>query len=444
MPPTPRPFVTPPSPARLETLSASSSLSSRPQIGAARLRRWLKRRHQTAAGVVLGVLLAMPGLIPGVTPLAHAAQTQLPSRAAGDGTPSQATATSSLPPEIAQQFDEALSSAYSDVAFPGAVAGVYTPQGDWVAAIGVQDTATGEPMTTDVHQRIGSLTKTFTVTLLLQLMQEGKLSLDDPISRYVNGVPNGNAITLRNLANMTSGLVSYSNDPTWQERYFGSPTSVWTPDQLLGIALAQPVQFAPGTHWDYSNTNTILLGTTIERITGQSLGDAYRSRIIDPLGLSQTSFPDSSAAFPTPHARGYTNQTLDGQVVDATDWNPSWGWSAGEMISTLDDLHRYVHALGTGEGLLQPATQQLRLASFLTKLPPNTPEKAYGLGLGIGSGWLGHTGELPGFNTVGYYNPKLDATVVVMVNSDIAKDNQNPAPAVFERLAAALGAPISN
>jgi D-alanyl-D-alanine carboxypeptidase len=275
-------------------------------------------------------------------------------------------------------------------------------------------------------------------------MQEGKLSLDDPISRYVDGVPNGNSITLRNLANMTSGLVNYSNDATWQERYFASPTTAWMPDQLPAVAFAQPVQFAPGTQWDYSNTNTILLGHTIERVTGESLGEAYRTRIFDPLGLSQTSFFDRSAAFPLALARGYTNQGQDaGQVADATDWNPSWAWAAGGMISSLDDLHRYVHALGTGQGLLSPSTQQLRLASFLTNLPPNTPDKAYGLGLGIGYGWLGHSGELPGFNTVGYYNPKLDATVVVMVNSDIAKDNQNPAPAVFARLVAILGAPIS-
>jgi D-alanyl-D-alanine carboxypeptidase len=210
------------------------------------------------------------------------------------------------------------------------------------------------------------------------------------------------------------------------------------------VAFAQPVQFAPGTRWQYSNTNTILLGLTIERVTGRPLGEAYRTRIIQPLGLGQTSFPDRSAAFPLPHAHGYTKQGGDGeQVLDATDWNPSWGWAAGGMISTLDDLCRYVHALGTGDGLLLPHTQQLRLNSFLTGLPPNTPDKAYGLGMGIASGWLGHTGELPGYNTAAYYHPQLDAAVVVMVNWDIATDHRNPAPTVLERLAAVLGAPIT-
>ena len=203
------------------------------------------------------------------------------------------------------------------------------------------------------------------------------------------------------------------------------------------------MNFQPGAGWEYSNTNTVVLGKVIEQVTGAPLGEAYRRGVFERLGLRQTSFPDATAAFPTPHARGATEQGVEdgAPAQDATDWNPSWAWSAGALIATLDDLLRYVHALGTGEGLLEPATQRLRLSSFLLGLPPNTPQRAYGLGLGLGSGWMGHNGELPGYNTAAHYHPGLGASMVVMANSDISTAGEGPAAVVFGQLAAVLGAP---
>jgi D-alanyl-D-alanine carboxypeptidase len=173
---------------------------------AAPSRRWSRRRRLVAAGGALAALPALPGVLPGGATVARAAQAQVPAAGPGGTTRRQAGVTSSLPPELARQLTGALIGAHRELGFPGAVGGVDTPQGDWAAAIGVQDMQTGQPMTPDVHQRIGSITKTFTGTVLLQLVQEGRLSLEDPIGRYVEGVPNGQAITLRNLANMTSGL----------------------------------------------------------------------------------------------------------------------------------------------------------------------------------------------------------------------------------------------
>ena len=203
----------------------------------------------------------------------------------------------------------------------------------------------------------------------------------------------------------------------------------------------------------------MLLGLVLEQVTGKPIGELYRERIIEPLGLQGTSFPDADPSLPASHAQGYTRQgQSDREPVDATDWNPSWGGTAGEMISTVDDMLVYGRALGTGEGLLPPDQQAERLNSFLRSPPPLNADQDYGPGLVDVRGWLGHTGELPGFNTTVYYHPALDATMVVEVSSDIASGDcpedkptmtdgpqgtpcGDPADRIFRALAEALGQP---
>jgi D-alanyl-D-alanine carboxypeptidase len=325
----------------------------------------------------------------------------------------------------------------------------------------VADLSSEEPMTPDVHQRIGSVNKTFTVSLLLQAEADGLLSLNDTIDQYVQDIPNGDEITLRQMANMTSGIASYTFDEQWQDEVFSDPQRVWTPEELVQFAIEDSPAFDPGTEFQYSNSNTVLLGIVLEQVSGKPIGDLFREQIIEPLGLQQTSFPNTDPSLPDPHAQGYTLQGQDdGEIGNATDWNPSWGWTAGGMISTIDDLLVYGRALGTGEGLLPPEQQAERLDSFLSDdIPPNTADRAYGLGIGREYGWLGHTGTLPGYNTTVYYSPELDATVVVEVNSDISSgdcpdDNptlsdsphdipcEEPAKRIFAALAEALGQPL--
>src|SRR5215207_975571 len=318
-------------------------------------------------------------------------------------------------------LDAALEKSFEESDAPGVVAAVRSPEFTWVRALGVADRASEEPMTPDVRHRIGSVTKTFTASLLLQAADEGLLSLDDTIDRYVEGVPNGDEITLAQMADMTSGLANYSENKQFDGDPGADPYKVWEPEELAQIGIEDSPAFDPGTEFEYSNTNTVLLGLVLEQVSGKPIGDLYRERIIEPLGLQQTSFPNADPSLPEPQAQGYTLQGQDdGEPVNATDWNPSWGWTAGAMISTVEDLLVYGRALGTGEGLLPPEQQAERLNSFLSDdLPPNSAERAYGLGLVHEYGWLGHTGELPGFNTAVYYHPGLDATVVVEVNSDI-------------------------
>jgi D-alanyl-D-alanine carboxypeptidase len=365
-------------------------------------------------------------------------------------------------------LDAALKKSFRESDAPGVVAAVQTPDYTWVRALGVADRASKEPITPDVHHRIGSVTKTFTATLLLKAADEGLLSLDDTIDQYIKGVPNGDKITLRQMANMTSGIASYTENEQWGEEVFADPERVWKPEELAQVGIKDSPLFEPGTEWHYSNTNTVMLGLVLEQVTGKPIGDLYREQIVEPLGLKNTSFPDpADSSIPEPHAQGYTLQgQSDGELADATDWNPSWAWTAGAMISTVEDLLVYGRALGTGEGLLPPKQQSERLDSFVSDVPPlNQPplegELAYGIGLANDKGWLGHNGELPGFNTYLFYHPELDAVVAVEVNSDIPSGDcppdkptmtdgprgipcDDPADRIFRALAEALGKPALN
>jgi D-alanyl-D-alanine carboxypeptidase len=363
-------------------------------------------------------------------------------------------------------LDAALEKSFRESAAPGVVAAVQTPQYTWIRALGVADRTSEEPMTPEVYHRIGSVTKTFTATLLLQAAGDGLLSLDDTIDQYIKGVPNGDEITLRQMANMTSGVATYSETKQFDGDPGADPYKVWEPEELAQIGIEDSPLFDPGTEFSYSNTNYVLLGLVLEQVTGESIGELTRERIIEPLGLKGTSFPDlADTSLPEPHAQGYTlqGQSSGEEPRDATDWNASWTWTAGIMISTVDDLLAYGRALGTGKGLLSPAQQAERIDSLLSEVPPfNQPplkgDYGYGLGLMNEHGWIGHGGELPGYNTYLFYHPELDAVVAVEVNSDMSsgdcpedrptmKDGPQsipcdaPAGRIFRALAEALGKP---
>ncbi|WP_216894187.1 serine hydrolase domain-containing protein [Nocardia alni] len=325
-----------------------------------------------------------------------------------------------------------------DNVIPGAVVEVRSPkEGNWTATFGTATLGQDVPMTVNDHFRIGSNTKTMTVTVLMQLAQEGKLALDDPIARYWPGVPNGDRITLAQLAEMRSGLYSYSNDEQFSAEVDRDPQRVWTPRQLLDIAFAHPVDFAPGAKFEYSNTNTILLGNVIEHVTNRPVADLFRQRIFEPLGLRHTSFPAASdSSIPDPHPQGYAFGTMVSTIqtfalppdqqsaalagtlkpTDQTAASPSWTWTAGAAISTVDDMATYAKALADG-GLLDHRMQQTRIDS-IQPVDPATPATA-GYGLGIvrfGSHLLGHDGQIPGYMTFMASDPDSGLTIVVATN----------------------------
>lgn len=316
---------------------------------------------------------------------------------------------------LVQDLDAAARQGLADAAANGAVVAVRSPAGTWKQAYGMANPDTKTPMSTEIYQRVGSITKTFTGTVVQQLAQDGRLALDDPITKYVPEVPNGGDITLRMLLNMTSGLASYTLDENFMDELFKDPSKTWTPDQLLATGLALPPLFAPGEKFNYSNTNFILLGKVVEKVTTKPFEQVLETMVVSQLGLASTSMPSGTDPYPSPHAQGFTLQgTADGVTtpVNTTGWNPTWAWTAGQMVSTADDLLDYGRALGTGQGLLGRDAQIARLSSF--------PEGGgYGLAVGCLDGWVGHTGELPGYNTSVFYDTRSDTTVVVLANSDI-------------------------
>lgn len=311
------------------------------------------------------------------------------------------------------KLTEAIPRGMQQASIPGAVVGVWQDgAAPYVRAFGVRDTASGEPMATYLYMRIGSVTKTFIVTAVLQLVDQGKVGLDHPIGRYERGVPNGDAITIRQLAAMRSGLYGYTDEVI--PALASQPQRQWTPEELLDISFRHPPLFPPGTEFDYSNTNTVLLGLVVEKVSGQSLNTYIDEHIARAENLEHTVFP-TGPALPSPHAQGYT-KTPEGKSVDATDWNPSWGWAAGQMVSTVDDLHIWARDVATGK-LLSPATQREREQFFLPA-PSEGRGSLYGLGLENQNGWIGHNGNIAGYQTYAYYLPSRRTTIVVLVNSN--------------------------
>lgn len=364
---------------------------------------------------------------------------------------SATSSTAPLPADLAARLGEAATAAYELDAAPGAIVGVRTPEGTWTAAYGVADPSVSSPMTTDHHMRVGSITKTFTVTVLLQLAEDGDLSLDDTIGEYIPDIPNGDVITLRQLTNMTSGVASYTKNEAFTDRLFAAPTAVYSPDELVAAGVEISPLFEPGTDFEYSNTNTVLLGLVIEQVAGKPIGDVLADRIFEPLALADTSWPGESAELPEPYARGFTLQgdaADPANPADATNWNPSSSFTAGEVISTVSDMLVFTRALGTGQGLVDEASQVERLSSF-------SDTTGYGIGLVCVDGWVGHTGTLPGYTTTMYYDTTSDTSVVVLVSSDIASgacettptltddpgeaDCLTPALRIFEDVSTALG-----
>ncbi|MGV9455927.1 serine hydrolase domain-containing protein [Streptomyces sp. NPDC003635] len=377
------------------------------------MRRPPSRRLFAAALLVASML----------TPLAVTPATAVPVASADryDDNPSQ----HGLGPDLTARLDKAIEDVRRKTGIPGLVVGLWMPgKGRYVRATGVADTATGRPMTSDMYVRIGSETKTFTVTALLRLVDDGLVGLDDPISKYVKGVPNGRKITLRHLAEMRSGLYPYTFDSDFQYDLLSDPNSTYTPQELLAYGYKHKNTSAPGKQFQYSNSNLILLGLVIEKVTGRPLAEVIDQGVLRPADLRHTIFPDSGE-IPDPHPQGYTNQTLTGEVTDSTHWNPSWAWAAGAMISNLHDLRRWAKVVATGT-LLSPKTQAERLRT----LPTGIPGTSYGLGIMNSGGWIGHNGSIPGYETVTVYLPSKKATLVLMMNTDILYQGQEPSSLV--------------
>jgi D-alanyl-D-alanine carboxypeptidase len=283
---------------------------------------------------------------------------------------------------------------------------------------GYADLKTKRPMRADDRFRVGSATKAFVATVVLQLVGERKLTLGDTVERWLPGVvPNGAQISIRQLLNHTSGLFDYAED----ERVLGPklsriPTRVWTPRELVAIATSHPPLFAPGARWAYSNTNYFLLGLIVERVTREPLAIELRRRIFAPLHLRRTSF-DTKPRIAGRYAHGYESVAGSG-LRDIGSISPSIYWAAGAVVSTADDLARFFRELLRGR-LLRP-----ELLRAMRTTVAVTPDQQYGLGLyrtrapcGGGSPFWGHGGGAPGYATEALMRQDGRREFVLLVNT---------------------------
>ena len=310
---------------------------------------------------------------------------------------------------------------------PGAVVILRTPNGEFRTTYGVTTYRGTVPTGFEQHVRVGSNTKTWTGTVILQQVQEGRLALKDPVSKYRPDVPNGGNITIEQLLAMRSGLYNYTTTLELNQTLDDRPTKAWTQDELLALAYKHKPDFLPGTAFGYSNTNTVLLGLIAQQLEGgKPLAAIMRDRLFAPLGLKNTLFPDiASNTIPAPYSRGYMygNNVLTmgtppalpdnmqaaaraGTLApgDYTDSNPSWGWAAGAGISTANDLVAWVQALVGGK-LLNADLQARRLASVVPIDASNPNSASYGWGIAKFGNLYGHTGELPGYNSFMGHDP---------------------------------------
>ncbi|GAA3094366.1 serine hydrolase domain-containing protein [Streptomyces rectiviolaceus] len=292
---------------------------------------------------------------------------------------------------------------------PGVTVQAKDRHGPWNSAAGIGDLESNSPRGSHDHYRVASITKTFVATVLLQLEAEGELDLDDKVGEWLPGVVEGNGhdgdkITVRQLLNHTSGVFDVSADRGFQEKVFTEKFlehryDTWTPEEEVEIAMRHKPDFKPGKGWNYSNTNYILAGMIIEKVTGETYADEIRSRVIEPLGLRHTTLPGTDAAMPRPSSRAYTklSDAPDAKNHDVTEFNPSVAGAAGSMISNSADLNRFYTALLRGK--LMPKKQ---LAEMKTTVPKGGETGGrYGLALesvktSCGTVVWGHGGDIHG------------------------------------------------
>ncbi len=367
-----------------------------------------------------------------------------------------------------QAMQDTVEQSAKEMLVPGAVVILRTPKGNCDITYGVTTYGGTVPTGFDQHLRVGSNTKTWTGTVVLQQVQEGLLELEAPVSKYRPDVPNGRSITIEDLLSMRSGLFNYSETLELNRTLDDQPRKAWKPDELLALAFKQE-QCPPGTSFSYSNTNTILLGLIAEQLEkGKSLAAIMRDRLFVPLGLTNTLLTDiASNAIPEPYSRGYMYGSnvltmgkppalpVDMQAAaragklepgDNTEANPSWGWAAGAGISTANDLVTWVQALvsgklANGEPLLSTELQNRRLASVLLTDPNDPNSASYGWGIAKFGNFYGHTGELPGYNSFMGHDSLNGVTLVIWANLAPTVDGRDPATTIAKALIDLLYAP---
>lgn len=310
------------------------------------------------------------------------------------------------------------------------------------------ESMTGVPADPSMHFRTGSVAIVYMGDVLLQLVEQGKASLDDPVARWLPDLPHGSEITLRMLADSTSGLHDYVTDPTFLKELEAAPFRAWTPAQVTGLVTGKPLLYEPGTNWSYSHANFALLGAALEKISGLPLDRLLSERVMKPLGLTETT-NQSTPQIPEPVQHAFTSER--GTYEESTFWNPSWTTAPGAvLVQNICDLDRSARGIGTGK--------LLSAQSFKTQLDPgtiglghatstcpatvcqltNTAAHHFGLGLIVVNGWILTNPSFSGYAAIQAYLPAQKLAISVSVTQGPKSPQGNSAQTIAERISDAL------
>ncbi|MFB7618687.1 serine hydrolase domain-containing protein [Kitasatospora sp. NPDC056181] len=325
-------------------------------------------------------------------------------------------------PQLQKAIDEIIDSGVTGVQLR-----VNGERGEWVGNAGVRELDGSAEPPVDGHGRIGSTTKTFTATLVLQLVAEGRIGLDDPAADHLPGFGLDRRITVRMLLQHTSGVFNFTGEyyddgtfapgipaTTAGREWVDNRFRTYQPQELVRFALSKPARFEPGTDWSYSNTNYVIARLLIEQVTGRPLAEVMQERILGPLNLTGTQLPETREEIPEPHSRAYYRYEEDGEqkTVDVTRQNPSWISTGGDMISTTRDLHTFISALMGGRLLPVP---------LLAEMCKPHPKIGYGLGVMVqetedGGTVITHNGGIAGHAALMYSTPDGSTTLTALLN----------------------------
>jgi len=320
-----------------------------------------------------------------------------------------------------EKMEKALDKAMQESRSPAAIVGVWAPgDGTWVVAKGTADIETGQLAQIEDKTRLGSITKTFVATAILQLVDEGKIGLDEAANKYLSFMPGESKVTVRQLLNHSSGIFDAENDdPVFRKAVNENPSRRLFPQEIVEVSLAHEPYNQPGKGAHYSNTNYKLLGMIVEEVTGKDLGVVIQEKIIDRLGLSNTVFatqPDIRGD----HLHGYA--VLESETIDVTIQPSIWMlWASGNMVSNLQDQKEWAKALGRG-ALLSKKTYE-EMMSWI-EIVVRTGKIEYGLGVfKVGDRFIGHAGVVTGYYGRIAYDPGTDITIVLFFNQLGAKED---------------------
>ena len=353
-------------------------------------------------------------------------------------------------------FQDVITKAADALGVPGALVLLQTPQGTFTAKVGTTEIGTQTPPEPDTHFRIASNTKTMTGALTVLLVQDGTLAFDDPISKFVPGVPGGDAITIADLLKMRSGLYCYTNAPEFSEQLDADWNRAWAPQDVLDIAFAHPPNATPDAEYEYCNTNFALLGMVAEKVGGRPLREQFADRLFKPLGMDGTLLPAvDDTSIPPPFSHGYmygpskyamvdeeypadlTAAARDGSLkpIDYTNQTASYATAAGGAISTAADLATWMRALVTGK-VFDADYQKQWLDSVQAEDPDNPDGQKYGYGISYQrfsphAAMYYHGGELPGFNSFMGFDPDNDVALVIWTNLTLSPEGKTTAQALL-------------